>query len=288
MMRPWLRKTPPIPPGAVIISDEIMDKNGSYSQYNHSQRQHRQYERGSRYKHRSTTVTSKTNPSTNLTAIKVNRSMSPRRINNNNDNPNQQQGFVKLKNPIPKASSSTSSSGLSSEYTKVTLHPPNSKPNVIPQPLTREARNINLQYKYQSEELPTVYLVNRYLKSNSETSTSSSNIETPSNHSSSSSFIKELSPISSSSSTDSNSIKNVLIFKKEDEKPPRPPSRSKKSKDKLIIIREFTTSSPSTISTISSNMTFSIIDKDEDSISTTSTLKTDYVEDDDIPRRNLF
>ena len=88
MMRPWLRKTPPLPPGAVIISDEILDKNVPYSPYNHSQRQNRQSERGSRYKHRSTTVAPKANPATNLTVTKDSRSMSARRTkNNNNDNP---------------------------------------------------------------------------------------------------------------------------------------------------------------------------------------------------------
>jgi hypothetical protein len=288
MMRPWLRKTPPIPPGAVVISDEIFDKNVPASRYNHSQRQHRQYERGSRHKHRSTTVASKSNPATNLTNIKDNRSISPRRINNNN-NLNQHKRVVEIKNSVAATPSSTSSSGLSSEYEKTTLHSPETKSNTIPQPLTREARNVNLQYKYQPEELPTVYLVNRYLKSSSEASTLSSNIETPSP------FVRPLGPISSSSSssssspsTDSNSIKNELISKKEDEKPPRPPSRSTKSKEKIIIIREFTASSPSTLSTISSNMEFSIINKDEDSISTTSTLKTDHSKDDDIPRRNLF
>ena len=207
---------------------------------------------------------------------------------------NQQQGPVKLKNSIR---SSSSSSGLSAEYEKLTLHPPDTKPNAIPQALARESRNINLQYKYQPEELPTVYLVNRYLKSSSETSASSSNIQTPSNHSSP--LVKDLNPISSSpsssssSSAASNLIKHELIFKKDDEKPPRPPPLcSKKLKDKAIIIREFTASSPSSVSTISSNMSFSILNNDDDSISTASTLKTDYLDDDDddddIPRRNLF
>jgi hypothetical protein len=286
MMRPWLRKTPPLPPGAIVISDEYFNKDGSHSQYNHSQRRHRPYERNARTKNRSTTVTSKPIAASNPTATKNHRSVSPRRANNNNNNNSRQhQGSSKRKSAMSVTSTSTSSSGLSDEYKKVALPLPKTKQDAIPQQLNREARNVHLQYNYQTQELPTVYLINRYLKSSSEASTLSSNVEIPSDHCPT--LMKKHTSISSSSS-DSSSIKNLPNLKKEDEKPPRPPSRRKKSKEKLIIIREFMTNSPSTISTISSNMTFNILNKDDDSTSTTSSLTTDRLEEDDVFRRDIL
>ena len=293
MMRPWLRKTPPLPPGAVVIYDEYINKRNSRSRHGQSNRRNKQEAHDSRDHYRSTTVSSrKTNGIANSGATRNHKSMSPKtRSNNNNTDAIQQQGFFKTKGSGPLSSSSTSSSGVSGEYEKITFLPAGgAQQNTIPSPLTREARNVNLQYKYQPEELPTVYLNNQYLKSSSEASTPGSNIETPLNHSPQLSQNLSSSPTSSSSSsTRSKSLKNNLQHEKENGLPPRSPSHLKTPKQRLVIIREFMTSSPSTISTISSNMSFSIIDKDDDdALSTTSTIRADQFEGDDVPVRHVF
>jgi len=285
MMRPWLRKTPPLPPGGVLISDEYIDRNSSDSRYDYPPRQHRQHKRSSDTKRRSTTVTSRTTSAKSPTVIKNNRSVSPGRVNKNNSNSTEHQGPLKSKSTTSTSSSSTSTSGLSAEYNKITLHAPKTKQNTLPPQLNRESRNINLQYQYQTQELPTVYLLNRYLKSTSEASTLASSVETRSDYSSS--VVKEHSPILSPSS-DSNSIKKEPNLEKEDENLLRPPSQPNKPKERLIIIREFRSNSPSILSTISSSMAFSIIDKDEDALSTTSTIKANKLEEDDALRHNIF
>ena len=83
------------------------------------------------------------------------------------------------------------------EYQKVILHSSKPKENDIPKQSVGETQNINFQYNYQPQDLSSVYLVNRYLKSNSEVSTLASSFGTPSNCSSS--LIKEHSQILSSS-----------------------------------------------------------------------------------------
>jgi len=285
MMRPWLRKTPPLPPGGVLISDEYIDRNGSHSRYDYPPRQHRQHKRSSDAKRRSATVTSRTTSAKSPTVIKSNRSVSPGRVNKNNSNSTEHQGPLKSKSTTSASSSSTSTSGLSAEYNKTTLHAPKTKQNTLPPQLTRESRNINLQYQYQTQELPAVYLLNRYLKSSSEASTLTSNVETRSDYSSP--IVKERRPILSPSS-DSNSIKKEPNLEKVDENVPHPPSQPNKPKERLIIIREFRSNSPSILSTISSSMEFSIIDKDEDTLSTTSTIKANKLEEDDVLHRNIF
>lgn len=290
MIRPWLRKTPPLPPGAVIISDECVRERGPRSRYGQSQKQKMYDTRDTYDKNRSMTVSSrKANGATSSGGMKNHRSMSPkRRSNASKDGSFQQQGYIKTKSSIPVSSTSSSSSGLSGEYEKITFHPPDTQQNTIPQPLTREARNVNLRYKYQPEELPTVYLNNQYLKSSSEASTLPSSNATSLNHSPSLTTKVRSASLSSSSTIRSNSVQKQLQIEKENGRPPRSPSHSKTSKEKVIIIRELMTSSPSTISTISSDLTFNIIDKDDDALSTTSTIKGEQFDDDNTPLRHVF
>jgi len=268
MIRPWLRKTPPLPPGCVLVSDKCFNKDGSRS----------------RDSFRSTTSTSRSTSTRSITASKTSKSLSPRRASKNSNNPIPAQP-VTSKVSLSSSSSSSSSSGLSAEYHKTTMHLSKTNKTPIPQKLAGEARNVNLQYNYQPQELPSVYNVNRYLKSSSEASTLSLNRQKLHDHSPS--FIKGNSQILSTGS-DLSSIEEESIAHKEDEKPPRPPSYSKKPKEKLIIIREVIAKSPSTISTISSNAAFSIIDKDIDSILSTSTIRANKLQGDDDLRPKMF
>jgi hypothetical protein len=268
MTRPWLRKTPPLPPGCVVVSDKYFNKDGSRS----------------RDKSRSTTSTSRSTSTRSTTASKTSQSISPRRATTNSNNPIPARP-VTSKVSLSSSLSSSSSSGLSAEYHKTTMHLSKTNKNPIPQQLAGEARDVNLQYNYQPQELPSVYNINRYLKSSSEASTLSLNRQILQDRSPP--FIKGNSQIVSSGS-DLSSIEEESTSHREDEKPPRPPSHSKKPKEKLIIIREVIAKSPSTISTISSNAPFSIIDKDIDSISSTSTIKANKLQGDDNLRPKMF
>ncbi|CAF2318621.1 unnamed protein product [Rotaria sp. Silwood2] len=261
LMRPWLRKTPPLPPGAILISDEYVTDNRYSSGHDRSRRRKRRPKDSYYPAQRATTVASKTVTTVNPTAIKVSRSISPRRSSKTHNNRTQNEAFVQSNNIISNDSSSTTTSDVTVEYQKVTLHSSKPKENDIPEQLVNEARNINFQYNYQPQELPSVYLVNQYLKSNSEDSTLTASFRTLSDCSPS--LIKENIQTSSSSSNFS-PMKEEANSEKEDEKSTHPPSQIKKPKERLIIIREFMTSSPSTMSTISSNSAFSIIDKDID------------------------
>ncbi|CAF3354141.1 unnamed protein product [Rotaria sp. Silwood1] len=285
LMRPWLRKTPPLPPGAILISDEYITNNGYSSRHDRSRRKKRQPRHSYYPEERSTTVASRTVTTANPVAIKVNRSVSPRRASKNYNHETQNEGSIQSNGIISKSSSSTTTSGLTVEYQKITLHSSKSKENDIPKQLVDEARNINFQYNYQPQELPSVYLVNHYLKSNSEASTLASSFRTSSNCSPS--LIKEHSQTLLSSS-DFNSIKEEANSEKENEKSTRPSSQIKKQKERLVIIREFMTSSPSTMSTISSNTSFSIIDNNIDMTSKISSLKTNQLEENNILHHEIF
>lgn len=285
LMRPWLRKTPPLPPGAILISDEYIDKKDTFK-YDHPQRPSRRHKRSSHHKYRSTTVTSKSTTNPSPTVIKDSRSVSPRRTNKSNDSLNQRQGPVKSNSMISKTSSDTSSSGLSFEYRKVTiLSSKNGEKKVLPQQLAGEARNINLKYNYQPQELPSVYLLNRYLNSSSEASTSSPNPSRVSDCSPS--LIKEHSQTSLMSSN-VDLVKEKSISENEDEKFSRPPSQLKHPKERVLIIRELMSSSPSTMSTVSSNMEFCVITQEKDSISTNNPLKLAKVEEHEVLEQAEF
>ncbi|CAM4911949.1 unnamed protein product [Rotaria socialis] len=263
LMRPWLRKTPPLPPGAILISDEIICKDDYSARYNHSPRKYRRHHRSIRHKHRSTTVSSGTISTTSPAVVKVGRSVSPKRKSKNNSNQTRHTVSNKSNSQVSK----TPSSDLTVEYQKVTLHSSKDKENTLPQQLAGEARNVNIKYRYQPQELPSVYLLNRYLKSSSEASTLASNMQASSDCSSTP--IKEHSS-TSSPLMDSISTQEEPISEKEDEKSIPLPSQSVKTKERVIIIRQYIASSPSASSTISSNSAFSIIKEDKETISKAS------------------
>jgi len=280
MMRPWLRKTPPLPPGAVVISDEYVYKNGSTAPHSYSQRSSRRSDRSPHKKYRSTTTTTTTRTGYGANTFSA-RSMSPRKAyynNNNSTNPSTNASQLQRSNGLKTAqspSASTTSSNLSSEYERITIPPTiQTQKTAMPGPIAREARNVNLKYNYQPQELPTVYNVNPYLKSSSEASSLSTNTERK---------FHDRSPYMKNSNSIASSTEQ------EDDKPSRPPSHLKKAiKNKVLVIREFTTNSPSTISTISSNISFSIINKDEDSLSITSTIDEHKQEENDTLQRHIF
>jgi hypothetical protein len=287
MMRPWLRKTPPLPPGAVLISDEYIDKKDAHLPFNYSEQQKKQNQHSSHSKRRSRTETSRTRSSKASSMNNANaRSVSPRKTNNNNNNNSIPfRGLVKSESTSSAISSSSLSSGLSAEYHKTTLYSSKTKQKANPSQLDDSIRNINLQRDHPAQELTTVDHINRYLKSSSEASTLSVNLETLSDRSPS--IVNERSRVSSNAS-DLNSIKEEPNLETEDEPPPRPPSLPKKPKGKLIVIREFIANSPSTISSISSDLEFSVIDKDIDSISTTSTIKANQFDEDIVPAGTII
>ncbi|CAF0816501.1 unnamed protein product [Adineta steineri] len=294
MMRPWLRKTPPLPPGSVVLSDKCFNRDGSCCwDYSHSQkqhrphrqhrerRQHREHKRGSQSKRRSTTISSRSGSSDEPTALKASKSVSPRRASKNSKNSSQEKAPVILKNP----ESRSSSSGLSTEYDKTAMYVPPEKKEPVPEQLAGEARNVNLQYNYQPQELPSVYHTNRYLKSSSETSTISLSGRASSELSFS--YVKQGSR-TVTVINDLNSINEESFNHKKQEKPPLPPSYTRKLKDKLYIIRELSAASPSTFSTYSSDAPFDIIDKDIDSISLSSTIEGNKLEGDANLHHQMF
>ncbi|CAM4758480.1 unnamed protein product [Rotaria magnacalcarata] len=260
LMRPWLRKTPPLPQGAILISDEIISKDDYFARYNRSPRKYRRHHRSSQPKQRSTTVSSGTISTTSPAVVKVGRSVSHQRKSKNNSNQTRNKASNKSNSKVSKSSSSD----LTVEYQKVTLHSSKDKENTLPQQLTGEARNVNIIYSYQPQELPNVYLLNRYLKSSSESSTLASNIQASSDCLSTP--IEEHGNISSPL-MDSISTKEEPISEKENETSIHLPSQSVKTKARVIIIRQYIASSPSVSSTISSNSAFSIIKKDKEAIS---------------------
>ncbi|CAF1024136.1 unnamed protein product [Rotaria sordida] len=260
LMRPWLRKTPPLPPGAILISDEYITGDGYSSRHDRSRRKQRRHQHSYYPKQRSKTVSSRIITKSNPVVIKVSRSVSPRRASKNYNYRIQNDELVKSNSIISKNSSSSTTNGLTVEYHKVTLHSFKPIEEHIPKQSVNESRNINLQYNYQPQELSSVYHVNNYLKSNSETSTLASSFRTSSNCSPS--LIKDYSQILSPSN-DFNSIEEESNSKKEDIKSIRLFSQIEKPKERWIIIREIIKNSPSITSTISSNSEFCIIDKDD-------------------------
>ena len=277
IIRPWLRRTPPLPPGSILISDEYIDRSGLDSHNYRSYKRHRSHQHSSRPKHRSATIASRIVSTRNRTSVNNSKSMPPRSSKRNIYTLTQHQASF----PSTSISASnTSASGLSAKYQKITKRSSDIKPKDIPQKLTSEDRSINLQYSYQPQQVPSVYHVNTYLKSTSKDSSLTSNLGTSSDCFPS--RIKEHSQLSSPSS-DLNPMKEYDRLEKIGDKPSHSPSSSKQRQEKLIIIREFITNSPSTVSTISSNIAFSVIDKNTDLVSRTESLKTNKSEEHNIP-----
>ena len=263
MMRPWLRKTPPLPPGAVIISDQYFFRSPTPRRQRSSRRPPKAYPRQSSRRHRS--LTENTTPTVGPSQVteRSSRRKSPVNENQgNSNNPVRQQAPVRATSVSTASSIDGSASTKSVEYKKTTLYPSEPKEKSVPKELAGEARNVNMQYNYQAQELPSVYLINRYLKSSSEASSLATNLSRSPASSNNSPRPKDSSPV------DHHSV--------QEEKPGSSPLPSKTVNNKRIIIREPVTRSPSVASTTSSFLSdtvFSVLGRDADAMSTTSTLK---------------
>ena len=171
------------------------------------------------------------------------------------------------------------------------MYPSTGKKDSLSQ-VNGEARQVNLQYSYQPQELPTVYHRNRYLKSSSESSGLSSSGRTFSDYSFT--FTKE-NNCSRSMSSDFNSIREeeeeeaaaAAAAARYSKKPSRNLPSLTKSKDKVIIVREFIPDSPASMKSVSSTVMFDVIGKDIDALSTTSTVEGNKLAGDDDVNDNL-
>ena len=267
MMRPWLRKTPPLPPGAVIVSDHYVSRTPPHQRH---QRPPKSYPRQSSRRQRSYTVTTASPVQTSNVPDRNTRIKSPVNQNQNNNNTAKRyEEPARSKSVSSTMSLSSSASAKSADYNKTTIYHSDPKEKVIPKQLAGEARSVNLKYNYQAQDLPSVYLINRYIKSSSEGSSLAPDLpESP--------VFSEKSHPNAPSPIDSNGAK--------EEKPRSSPRPPKTAMSKLIIIRESTTRSPSvvsTTSTLSSNAAFSILGKDSDTLSTTSTVKANLSKEED-------
>lgn len=277
MMRPWLRKTPPLPPGAVVVSDHYISRNPSRQRHQSSKRPPKSYPRQSSHRQHSSTATTTLTVQTSNVADRNTRSEFPVNQNPNNNNTiKRHEESARSKSVSSATSQSSSASAKSADYNKTTIYQPEPKEKVIPKQLAGEARNVNLKYNYQAQELPSVYLINSYLKSSSEGSSLATHLrESP--------VSSENSHANASSPIDSNRAK--------EEKARGSPLPPQTAKSKRIIIRASTTRSPSTVSTIStlsSDAAFSILGKDSDTLSTTSTVKANRSEEHRLVNEAVF
>lgn len=272
--RPWLYEMPPLPPGAVVISDEYVTGNNIGN--------------ASHFSQNFTIQPPRVFNSASRSMILSNKTKSERKgRKKHKDDKSQSETKSRSLTPssfsvtpiIRRISSSSSSCSLcrtarAKKQAELDVTSHNDKENPTrSQSAAIVARNINLRYNYQPPDLYSVYNNNSDLKTSDTDSLSISN------------------PIASPKYLHVNvHYHDVLIspvsfhsIEKEDEKSNPTsspiPSQVERPVTKIIIIRQFRTSSPSTISTISSNRSFRVLDKDFDSISTTSTIKADSMKE---------
>jgi hypothetical protein len=283
-MRPWLHDTPPLPPGAVIISDEYVTNNDSVGAYHFSQNYAMAQPRVF-----TSIPRSKAPAIINTDKNKINKNRSrksghKKRKDQDNSQPNSKSNSITSISHMDASTtrrSSTSSSSLCSlcNASKANKEPKsdtttnNNQQNLPLEQLSAAARNVNLRFNYQPPDLQSVYNNNPYLKSSDTDSTSLSNPSTSPNSLS----IKEENHGTPSSSVYFNPMEEDEDKKSISTLSPTL-SQSERPVKRIIIIRQFRTSSPSIISTISSNLSLNIIDNTFDSISPTSTIKTDQTD----------
>jgi hypothetical protein len=290
-MRPWLHSIPPLPQGAVIISDEYISRENLGTTYNFSKKyavQHPHvYTFTSRSKSLSTDTTNQIKPETkSQRKYEDDKSQSRNKSTSLTQLSHSHVSHVSNVSNIHRSTihSSSSSSSCSScdalpskEKQKSDRSSNSTKNNLARKQLSVAARNINLRYNYQIPDLPSVYHNNRYLKSSDTEESTFSN-----SSSSSSPFInKEL----KNGRPPSPVYLHVIREEEEDQKSIRTLlsttsfQSSQKPVTKTIIIRTFTRGSPSTVSTISFNPSLNTLDDDFDSISMTNTIKTNRTDE---------
>ena len=252
---PWATKLPTLPPGAVVVADYYLTRN-QFNQYCRPNTSPliRSRDRGRR---------SRTIDKGRSIEKRIYRSNSPRKAARNEP---------LAPRHLPSVTESTRSSTGSSFTSETDEHPhaaltsQSSRKSFARQQLSAAARHVNLRYQYQPQEFTSVYHTNRYLKSTSQESTTSSK---------------------SGSAT---KLSLILIKEYNRKRPPPAPRhfnqiqntpirsaspvsiRSGKSSVKAIVIRQHTARSPSMTSTIFSDTELLILPKDINALSTINNL----------------
>lgn len=288
--RPWAHKMPPLPRGAVIISDQYfpIPRKNNATTYKFSQKYAVQHPRV--FTSASRSASSGTN-STNTNMRNTNGSGTQSQRKYKDSTPQSRSKSTSItplshstaskRHRTPSSFSSSSSSCSScavcnpvaaNENPKSDIQAQNSQKNLAYKQISAAARNINIRYNYQTPDLPAVYNNNRYLKSSDTDSTS------PSQSSSSlNSFIAKefrnnrppspvyLNPIEEEDEEEKRTIRSFSITSFQTQQPVT----------KTITIQKFAATSPSTVSTISVDSTLDCTENDVDSISITTTKQTE-------------
>ena len=285
--RPWLHQMPPLPPGAVVISDEYVPRDNIANASHFSQNIPVLNPRVMNCVPRSLTLGTACSINQNQT----NKTKSERKERKKQKGDKSQSNIISNNNtPVSNSvtpvvrrastSSSSSSSATSSSSSCSLCKAARAKKQTEQQEQTpsqsvaaAEARNVNIHYNYQVPDVDSVYHTNSDIRSSDVDSLTISNPIASPKYLQVTVHYRDalLSPMSidSMEKDDQKSIDTSSPI----------PSQSERPVKKIIIIRQFRTNSPSTISTVSSNRSFRILDKDLDSISTTSTIKADPVKE---------
>jgi hypothetical protein len=266
-MRPWSHEMPPLPHGAVIISDQYISRKDSSKTYNFSRKYPVQHPHISNYASRS-----------------LSSCLGTKSQKKYEDDKSQSRSKSISRTPLSSSASSSSSSCslcialTANEHQKIDINPDNSKTNPVRKEFTATAHNINLRYNYQTPDLHSVYHNNPYLKSSDTDSTSLSKSDSLPNIFTTKEYKhgRLSSPIYFRS----------IIEEEEDDKKSKPTLtttsfQSQQPVTTKIIIRKLSASSSSISSSVSSNQSFDTKENDADSISMISTITTDQEDESD-------
>jgi hypothetical protein len=290
-MRPWSHEMPPLPHGAVIISDQYISRKDSSKTYNFSRKYPVQHPPISNYASRSLSSPTNTTNTNNWSKItlgtksqkKYEDDKSQSRSKSISRTPLSHSGVSNANQLSSSASSSSSSCSLcialtANEHKKIDINPDNNKTNLVRKEFTATAHNINLRYNYQIPDLHSVYHNNPYFKSSDTDSTSLSNSDSLPNIFTTKEYKhgRPSSPIYFRS----------IIEEEEDDTKSKPTLtttsfQSQQPVTTTIIIRKLSASSSSIISSVSSNQSFDTKEKDADLISMISTITTDQEDESD-------
>ncbi len=313
-MRPWLHEMPPLPPGGVIVSDEYLTPNHPAQTYHFSQNYAPQQPRVFHSLPRSITISTINSRQKKMKKKKSSRKRHKKYADdasqsNSTFNSSASLSYANTSNTRRSSTSSSCSlcnESLTNEPEKSDITPQNSQSNLAHQNSSAAAHPIQVRYNYQPPDLASVYNKNLYLKSSDTDSTSLSEASASSNR-----LTTKQSDLNTTKQSDLNTTKqsdlnttkqsdlnttkqsDLNTTKQSDLNTTKQEAEDKRSihtlsstslqaerpVKRIIIIRQFMTSSPSTISTVSSNLSFNVIDKDFDSVSTTSTIKANEVDE---------
>jgi hypothetical protein len=241
---PWTSKIPPLPPGAIVVADHYLTRNQGDQHWSPNI----PYFDPSEQRGRPVGTSSKDYPIQKRTY----RSNSPRKAKKT-----ERLAPRQLASTGESTYSSTCSSPIneSDEQPRGALVSQTSRNSFARKQLSAAARFLNFRYRYQPQEFSSVYQKNRYLKS---TTTES---------------------LTSSTSIPSTKLSLILVKEYSRRQPPPPPQhfnpirssspvsmRSGKSSVKSVIVREFATRPPSVASTIFSDAELIIVRKEIDKL----------------------